>query len=83
MISMREDFPEEVRKTRKELVAEIKTLRKEGKTAFMVYDKLVVREIGKNQNHKSQNKRALSESPQTKTINFNKKFTLSRSTFDS
>ncbi|KAI5693424.1 hypothetical protein M8J76_001306 [Diaphorina citri] len=61
VISIREDLPDNVRNKRKDLIIEMKKLRAEGKSAYVNYDKLVIRDD--NQSQKSNQKRAHSESP--------------------
>lgn len=62
VIAIREDFPDDVREKRRELLAEVRKLRSEGKNAFIAYDKLIIRN-SEDQTQKLSQKRALSESP--------------------
>lgn len=69
-IYISENYPKEVLETRKKLVPELKKLRNEGKTAYINYDKLVVKD-----KHNSNSKRPLSDgeqSPDHKTMEVNR-----------
>lgn len=62
-ISIREDYPEEVRAKRKGLLDEMKKLKREGKTVSLVYDKLFIREDADIVRGSNSQKRAPSQSP--------------------
>lgn len=62
-ISIREDYPEEVRTKRKGLLEEMKKLKKEGKKVSLVYDKLYIREDTDTARGSNSQKRAPSQSP--------------------
>lgn len=62
-ISVREDYPEEVRARRKDLRDEMKKLKAEGKKVSLVYDKLFIREDADVERGSSSQKRAPSQSP--------------------
>ncbi|CAG5058191.1 unnamed protein product [Parnassius apollo] len=64
---VKQDFPKEVLKKRKELQPQLKVEREAGNTAFLKYDKLIVLpRRNKTSTQNPTNKRSLSESPETK-----------------
>lgn len=62
---IKEDFPLEILKKRKELQKELQKAREEGKQGFIKYDKLIILENRADQQQRTNKKRNLSESPQT------------------
>ncbi|CAG5019737.1 unnamed protein product [Parnassius apollo] len=63
---VKQDFPKEVLKKRKELQPQLKVEREAGNTAFIKYDKLIVLpRKNKTSTQNPTNKRSISESPET------------------